>query len=491
MNAPRTLWALTVVVVTLSAALVSAAPAPDAARILAPPPEGFKRPTVLVYPLVDMAPLAEVSPAVVSTPAAQSNVPAFDAFVSALSRYPNLRVVAPASVVSRIKARRTWLEGVRVGAARADEGRDASAQVRLEDATRALADAARVFHEVEHAYVDPRAVARTELARASTLLEQGDALEANEAFVAALSTDARTRLRPEYDRAETIAALERARLGLLTAPRAPERFTRWPASESAAADVFIVRARHHAAQGGEPARLELVVVSANGTLVPETQPLPAGVPAEEAGGRLASRLFACLPFGGAAPVRRATREVRADVGGAGFVFLENPLDPFGHVGAAVHLTTQIAKRVSIETMAMVSNSIADSSAQITESMVTLRGAIAPGFETRLGAARLEAHVGLEVASPGAFVTSSNVYCRHFGVPTDGLGYQACVDGGGLDRTPRRVLVGAYASLGASLDLPEDLYLVARLNYAEYLFASGSSDLGRPLGGALSLGYQLR
>ena len=130
MNAPRTLWALTVVVVTLSAALVSAAPAPDAARILAPPPEGFKRPTVLVYPLVDMAPLAEVSPAVVSTPAAQSNVPAFDAFVSALSRYPNLRVVAPASVVSRIKARRTWLEGVRVGAARADEGRDASAQVR-------------------------------------------------------------------------------------------------------------------------------------------------------------------------------------------------------------------------------------------------------------------------------------------------------------------------------------------------------------------------
>jgi hypothetical protein len=176
-------------------------------------------------------------------------------------------------------------------------------------------------------------------------------------------------------------------------------------------------------------------------------------------------------------VRRATREVRADVGGAGFVFLENPLDPFGHVGAAVHLTTQIAKRVSIETMAMVSNSIADSSAQITESMVTLRGAIAPGFETRLGGARLEAHVGLEVASPGAFVTSSNVYCRHFGVPTDGLGYQACVDGGGLDRTPRRVLVGAYASLGASLDLPEDLYLVARLNYAEYLFASGSSDCG--------------
>jgi len=478
-------------VVTLGATLTLAAPAPDAARILAPPPEGFKRPTVLVYPLVDLAPLAEVAPAIVSPTPAASNVPTFEAFVSALTRYPNLRVVPPAGVVARIKARRAWLEGVRVGAARAEDGRDASARVRLSDAARALGEAARIFHEVEHGYVDPRAVARTDLARASTLLEQGDALEANDAFVAALSTDPRTRLRPEYDRAETIAALERARQSLLATQRPPDTFARWPAGEPAAADVFVVRARHHAAQGGEPARLELVVVSANGAVVPETQPLPAGVPAEDAGGRLASRLFACLPFGGAAPVRRVTREVRADIGGAGFIFLENPLDPFGHVGAAMHLTTQLAQRVSVEAMAMVSNSIADSSAQLTESMVTVRGAVAPGFETRLGGARLEAHIGLEVASPGEFVTSSNVYCRHFGVPTDGLGYQACVDGGGLDRTPRRVLVGAYASLGASVELPDDLFLVARLHYAEYLFASGPSDLGRPLGATLGLGYQLR
>jgi hypothetical protein len=170
-------------VVTLCATLTLAAPAPDAARILAPPPEGFKRPTVLVYPLVDLAPLAEVAPAIVSPTPAASNVPTFEAFVSALTRYPNLRVVPPAGVVARIKARRAWLEGVRVGAARAEDGRDASARVRLSDAARALGEAARIFHEVEHGYVDPRAVARTDLARASTLLEQGDALEANDAFL--------------------------------------------------------------------------------------------------------------------------------------------------------------------------------------------------------------------------------------------------------------------------------------------------------------------
>ena len=56
---------------------------------------------------------------------------------------------------------------------------------------------------------------------------------------------------------------------------------------------------------------------------------------------------------------------------------------------------------------------------------------------------------------------------------------------------RRVLVGAYGSLGGGLDLVDDLYLALRVQAAEYFFSNGSSDLGRPLGGIIALGYRLR
>lgn len=480
-------WAvLLATLLALWAQLAGAAPAPDAARVLAPMPDTFKRPTVLVYPVLDLAPLGGAEP-----PAAPTRVEAFEAFVSALGRYPNLKVVAPPNVAVRIRARKVWLEGAREATVRADAGRDAYAEVRLETAARYLKEATTLFHNIEHEFVDARAVARTELTRAATLLEKGDVLEANDAFVAALNADPRIRLRADYDRPETLAALERARETLLREPQPPPQFARWPAGESNQPELFIVRTRHHAARGDEPARLEVVLVSSNGTVLPESQPLPAELNADEAGSRLASRLFACLPFGAPEGTRKVTREVRLDAGGAYFVYLENPLEAFGNVGAGVDFTFQLARNISLKSLFMVANSMDDQSAQLREDVVTFRAAFAPGFETRFGPVWFEAHVGLEGASPGAFVTSSSVYCRQFDDVAQGIGYDACLASGGLDRTPRRVLVGAHGSLGGGLDLVDDLYLALRVQAAEYFFSNGSSDLGRPLGGVIALGYRLR
>lgn len=467
---------LVTVFTLLALPALAAAPISDAQRLREGLAPGFRRPVVLVYPVLDARPMGAAAPSAAGTEL-------FDAFVAALSQYTNLDVQPPARTLARIKARNAWAAREQFARSKSEEGQEDYKQVRLDAAAKHLLEAAELYDDLEYVHVDPRAVARTQLSRGLALREKGDDVDANAAFTRALQADPKLRLREKYDRPECIAAFERARLALLAELPLPEGFDKWPKSEAASTDTFLLRARLLPADEKRPERLEILVIASGGVVLPDVQP----VATPDAAGRLAARVWASLPFGRAVRDKRSANEVRLDAGFTWFVFGKNDLGTgiFNNVGAQTSFNWTLAKNIGLQASLKVANSGRDREEDLRADVLTFRGFIGPGYEARFGPWRLDTHVGVEIASPGRIVTTDNVYCKQF--PDDP---RFCRPGD-IDSTSRTVLVGAGLTAGASYDLVDDIYLSLQIDASEYLYEVTETDLGRPVGAAVSLGYRFR
>ena len=474
MSRPR---ALALLCLLLWPALLAAAEPADMQRLNAGLEAGFRRPTVIVYPVLDQRLLG----------AAQ--VPAgptlFDTFVTELGKYDNLNLGLPEQTLARMRMRRDWAARELFAKSKATEGLDDYKQVSLDAAVRHLKEAGDLYAVLEYPYVEPRAVAQAELTRGLALLEQGNGVDASLAFTRALQFDPRLRMREKYDRPESVAAFERARAALLAAPGEPPGFDVWPEGEPAGNDIFILRARLVPSVAPTPDRLEVVVIGSGGSLVADRQNIGPADGAE----RLASRIWTALPFGRGQRAKAREAEIRLDAGFGWFLYADNQLGTgvFNNVGAQTALAWTVARHIGVQAAFLVASSGRDREEDLRKDILTLRGFIGPGYETRLGPWHLDAHLGVEVASPGKIVTTDNKACKHFG-PDDGLGYLPCSPSS-ISETPRTVVAGVGLTAGAGLDLVDDFFLSLDLWGAEYFFKVDETDLGRPLGAALSLGYR--
>lgn len=468
----------------------AAAPSSDAQRLRDGLPPGFRRTVVHVYPVIDSRPLGA------ETPSAAGSA-FFEAFLTELGQFANLDLRLPARTLARIKARPAFQVQEQFARSKAEEGLEDYRQVRLDAAAQHLREATELFQKLEYVHLDPRFVGRAELTRGLALLERGDSVDANAAFTQALQADARLRLREKFDRPESVAAFERARTTLLSDLPAPEHFAEWPGAEPPATDVYVLRARLLPADAGRPERLEVILIATGGV-----QPDVQAVAAPEAASRLATRVWASLPFGRAQKEKGDGREIRLDAGFAWFLFGQNALGTgiFNNVGAQSSFSFSVARNVGLQATFTVANSGRDTEEDLRADIVTYRGFVGPGYETRIGAWRFDAHVGVEAASPGRVVTTDNVYCKFDpeGTAASESGAEgtqpsifAAPCGDDISSTGRTLLIGAALTAGASYDLVDQLYLSLALNAAEYLYEMSEADLGRPIGASLSLGYRFR
>lgn len=457
------------------------APQSDARRLNEGLPAEFRRTPVHLHPLLDLRPLLSPIEVKGAAPA-----PAFEIFVEELVARKNLLVSLPANVRARARSKPGFAEKLAFARSQAALGLEDFKQVRLDATIRHLREAAELYAQLDHQLDDPRSVARIELTRGLALLEKTEVADAGPAFVAALRADPRIRLRPDFDRAESIAALERARLDLLDELRKVPAVPPSVLEDARRLGVYIVRSRLVPATTDHPESIEATIVSPTGSVTQETEALDR----PDAPSRLASRVWACLPFGQEPSTRRTARDLaRVDVGYAYFIFAENPLEVFGNVGAALDVSYLLAKNMSMELGLQLTNSGRDREEHLRVDVLTFRGLVGAGAHFEAGPFRFESHLGGEVASIGRVITTTDSACKHF-VPEDGRGYDGCPPSS-VDATEGAIVAGIGLTAGASVNLVDDLYFALRFSGSEYFFETTELDLGRPIGATAGLGYRFR
>lgn len=457
----------------------AATPESDAARLNAGLPPGFRRPQVVIYPLVDQRQLTVDEQD--GTSAEALPPPAvWTALVDTLRDAPNLAVETPALTQRAITDDLGYRRALELAQATAERAHRDYREVRLEAAAEGFEAAIDAFIKLEHHVVAPREVARAALTRGLALLESGQPVLAERALRQALLIDPRLRLRPGYDQPRAIEALDAARRSLLTdGPPAPDDFSARTPLPPQRARAYVLRAR------ALPDRIEVTVRSAAGISV-ESEPT-TGEPADAAS-RLATRIHACLPFG-RAPHRPGHRaRLHLDAGFDSYAFAQNPVDPFANVGVAVHASYLAASHLSLDLHASLATGERDPQEHLRQDVTTLRMWLGPGYDRQSGRLRLSAHVGVEVAMMSPIELTTNAACKYFG-PGEAPSVLCDVDTD-IDRFDRAWLVGPALTLGASVRLVDQVYLAMRVSAATYLFESVDNGFGAPVGGSLALGYRL-
>lgn len=454
-----------------------ARPASDAARLHQGLEKGFRRPKVLIYPLLDQRLLAEAE---VSANGGPTDPPAWTAFVEGLKGAANLRVRAPGETRKAIQSDERYRGDLENAKNFADRGFREHRAVRLEIAAADLHNALRQFKQIEQQYIEPRRVARTSLTRGLALLESGNAVQAGDAFREALLLDPSLRLRPGYDHPAAVEAFEQARRSLSDEPPEPPWFIDTPAW-AVGEDYHIIRGRV------VDDRLELVIISA-GVIRKESQPLGPD-PASD-GSRLASRVWACLPFGRAPTAPAFQPKLHLDAGFSYFVFLESPVELFSNVGVGVNASWLVAPYITLDLNAGLTNSNRDREEDLRRDIPIFRGSLGAGYALSGDRFRLTANLGVEVATIGEVVTTSEPGCKYF--PAGTAPPAICDPNLDIDRYDTSIFLGPVLSIGTTLRLVDEIYLALRVHAATYIFESmeRSNGLGVPVGAQLGLGYQL-
>ncbi len=451
----------------------------DVGHLTAGLPPGFQRTEVIVYPLLDQAALAQDVPRATG---ATAPPPAFAAFVRALQRHDNLDVVPPAAAQRRI----TRAVGYERSLGLADElralGEEEYRAVRLESAARRFDAAAKAYLDLGYDLIAPQTVGRTLLFQGLAQLESGDRFAAEQTLRRALMVDPTVRLRSGFDRPESVAALERARLALLGAgPPAPPTFAlTGGAYGTRGRRTWVIFARRL----GD--RLELAIHGPQGVSL-EVQAL-GGDPAD-AGERLASRVFACLPFGAPPEVPGHRPQLYLDAGFAGFAWVQSPVEVFSNLGVALNLSWVAAPHLAIDLNASLTNSGRDREEDLRADVATVRVWAGPGFSWGNDRLRASAHVGVEVATPSEVLTTTDADCKFHG-PDDRVPAALCDLDRDLDSVPRAILVGPTLVLGGTVRLVNQIFLGVRVQGANYLYRSEDAGLGWPIGAQVALGYRL-
>lgn len=463
MSRARHLWGL---VALLFAGLGHAAPATtDPARLRALPP-GFTRPVVWVLPVLDQRALA-----LDEAPAAAA---AWTEFVDALDAARNLDVRRPKRTRASIAASEAYRRALPLARQFARQGMGDYQRVRLEEAATALGQAVDGFMDIGHHIVAPDEVGRVELTRGLALLE-ADARGADDALRRALIIDPTLRLKAGVDRPEAVEAVERARATLARAlPTAQALFARRPPVPG---DGVTVQARIAGRQ------LEVVVYE-GGRVTVERQQL--GVPS--AGERLASRVWACLPFGRGVRRRRSSQRLYLDAGFDSFFFAEAPTELYRNVGVTLNASWSVARFLAFDANLALTNSGRDREEDLRVDVPVGRLVAGPNLITEIGRLRLGAAVGIEVASIAPVTITTDADCKYY--EPGQVDPRLCDFERDFARADLSWSVGAALTLGATLRASDRIYLGVRLRATSYVFQSVDNGLDKPVGGQFVLGYQL-
>lgn len=477
MNVARALLA----VIALGALAPAAAPAApargDAVRLNEGLPPGFRRPQVVVYPLLDQRALA-----IEGEPDGQRAAPeAWSAFLDELRAARNLAIEMPGMTVRAISDDLGYRRALELALAAAERGYRDYRDVRLDAAADTLREAVDTFVKLEHHVVAPREVARAALTAGLALLESGRPVQAERAFRRALLLDPSLRLRPGYDLPRAIEALDAARRGLLAdGPPAPDDFSARTPMSPHQAGAYVLRAR------ALPGRLEVVIRSAGGVSV-ESQPF--GADPADAGSRLASRVRACLPFGRMPRPEGHRSKLFLEGGFDAYAFAENPVEAFPNVGVAVHVSWVAAPHLSLDFHGSISNGERDPQEHLRRDIATARTAFGTGYAWSDERFRVHGLLAVEVATMSAVVLTTNPACKFFG-EDDEVPDVLCDRDQDIDTFDRVWLVGPAVSVGGSMRLVDQIFLSLRVTAATYLVESDDNGFGVPIGGSVALGYRL-
>lgn len=459
---------------------VAAPDSADATRLHAGLPPDFRRPKVVVYPLLDQR-LLTVEGGENGRVESLAAPEAWTTFLGELRGARNLSVQMPNLTVRAITEDLSYRRALELADSTAERAFRDYRDVRLDAAAEGLEAAIDTYVKLEHHVVAPRVVARAALTRGLALLEGGQPVVAERAFRRALTLDPGLRLRPGYDLPQAIEALEAARAALLAdGPPAPDDFSARMPLPPQYAGGHVLRAR------ALPDRLEVIIRSASGVSV-EVQPY--GDDPDDAGSRLASRVRACLPFGRMPrPVGYRSR-LFLEAGFDTYAFAENPVGAFPNVGVAVHLSWIAAPRFSLDFHGSIANGERDPQEHLRRDIDSVRLMLGPGYAWSDARFRLFAQVGVELATMGAVIITTNPACKYFD-PDDQIPDVLCDFDTDIDMTDRVWLVGPALSMGGSVRLVDQIFLALRLTGATYLVESDDNGFGMPLGGSIALGYRL-
>lgn len=438
------------------------AAASDAERLTGPLAPGFRRPVVQVYPLLDQRGADTTPPK------------AWRAFVEALESRRNLDVSPPERTLTALKSRPGYITAIPSAYELMGRGHEDYREVRLEGAIAKLGRAVATFVRVGHHLVDRRGVAGAQLTVGLAQLEAGDGVGADRSMRAALLLDPSLKLREGYDRPDAVAAIERARAALVAAETRPREFT--------IADTTRTVAIYGRAVGS---RLEVAIHTA-GTLTVEAQPLGDDPVAD--GDRLASRVWACLPFGSAPRKRGHRSEVLLDAGFGYHIFTTAPVT-FGNFGVGANVSWLVAPHLGLDAQISVANSGRDAEEDLRQDVVSGRLFLGPGYSAATSRLRGAVNVGLEAAIASEVVLTSSAACKFFS-EDDRPPPALCDHERQVDTGEAGVLMGAGLSVAGGVRLVSQVFLTVRLNVAHYLFDPSDTGLGLPIGGQVALGYRL-
>ncbi|MCB9551596.1 MAG: hypothetical protein H6705_06885 [Myxococcales bacterium] len=220
-----------------------------------------------------------------------------------------------------------------------------------------------------------------------------------------------------------------------------------------------------------------------------SRPNPSTATPIDAGSRLASRVRACLPFGWAPRTVGHRARLFLDAGFDSYAFAHNPVEAFPNVGVAVHLSWLAAARLSLDLHASLATGERDPQEHLRQDIATARLWLGPGYDWQSDRFRATAHVGVEVATMSPVVLTTNAACKYW-PPGAQVPPVLCDHDTDIDRFDRAWLVGPAITLGGTVRLVDQIYLALRVTGATYLFESADNGFGRPIGGSLALGYRL-
>jgi hypothetical protein len=458
----------------------NARPLSDTQRILQPMPEGFNRPTLSVFPVVDMGNLKGRKPE--STKAKHIWVE----LVRALRRYKNLRIRAPRRTVKKLQQRVRNHPAYEAARQRAAHGLRLFGNVKLEAANRTLGLAVQELVALRYDMVDPRYVAKLIITRGQALLESKKSNDAKLAFTQALAMYPSARLDPELDHPNAVSVFESTRLGMIRQadmqtisrvslsvgnPR-PQDFYRWIG---------------HGLYGRiENGQLKVTLDLPRGLQL-ERQSLEGSVKnnAEE----LASRIHSALPFGQVKRSRRARSRMLLDAGFSGYTHAKSPIGLVSHYGIGSSLTFIARQGLSLQAAGQFSVSGRDYHEHLRSDIMSFQFRLAGGFQLRRRRLSASVYLGLQVDRMSEVEITTSAACKYFH-ETDSVPRSLCDFDLDFDRTKPVWAVGPSLALEGRVDLFERVNLFFRLQGAGYVFTTTEPDFSWPVGATAGLGYGL-
>ena len=207
-------------------------------------------------------------------------------------------------------------------------------------------------------------------------------------------------------------------------------------------------------------------------------------PADD-GQRLASRVYAGLPFGRVIP-QALISWLNLDLGFDGSTYLSSPVGFVPHYGVRGQIGLMIGEKVYLVTDALMAASGRDFHEHLRQSLTTLRLHFGAGTQARFGRMRGMATLGVQADQLSDVIITNSAACKYFR-PEDLVPRELCDFQRYIDRTKASWSVGPAVTLEGRLKVFRQIDFIARMRVATYLLRTEEHRFDWPLSGTIGLG----